>query len=106
MAVAVLAVLIAQAAVHAGVDMVEHCKLVVGTTGRGPSGAIPPDPTTYPGYHFPAEIISHAVWLHHLFGLSLRNEIDPDGVGHHRHRRLPGRSAIPGSFQHDGQPRC
>jgi putative transposase len=32
-----------------------------------------PDPVTYPGYHFPAEIISHAVWLHHLFGLSLRD---------------------------------
>jgi hypothetical protein len=28
--------------------------------------------TTYPGYRFPAEIISHAVWLYHVFSLSLR----------------------------------
>jgi putative transposase len=26
----------------------------------------------YPGYRFPAEIISYAVWLYHVFGLSLR----------------------------------
>ena len=32
-----------------------------------------PEPTTYPGYRFPAEIISHAVsGLYHVFGLSLR----------------------------------
>ncbi|BFL66233.1 IS6 family transposase [Roseomonas mucosa] len=31
------------------------------------------DPTTYPGYRFPAEVISHAVWLYHVFGLSLRD---------------------------------
>jgi len=31
-----------------------------------------PDLATYPGYRFPAEIISHAVWLYHVFGLSLR----------------------------------
>jgi putative transposase len=30
-------------------------------------------PSTYPGYRFPAEIISHAVWLYHVFGLSLRD---------------------------------
>jgi putative transposase len=30
------------------------------------------EPTTYPGYRFSAEIISHAVWLYHVFGLSLR----------------------------------
>ena len=29
-----------------------------------------PDP--YRGFRFPAEIISHAVWLYHCFGLSLR----------------------------------
>jgi putative transposase len=28
---------------------------------------------TYPGYRFPAEIISHAVWLYHVFSLSLRD---------------------------------
>ena len=32
-----------------------------------------PDLGTYPGYRFPAEIISHAVWLYHLFSLSLRD---------------------------------
>ena len=32
-----------------------------------------PDPATYPGYRFPAEIISHALWLYHVFSLSLRD---------------------------------
>lgn len=32
-----------------------------------------PEPSTYPGYRFPAEIISHAVWLYHVFSLSLRD---------------------------------
>jgi glucose/arabinose dehydrogenase len=31
------------------------------------------EPATYPGYRFPAEIISLAVWLYHVFGLSLRD---------------------------------
>jgi putative transposase len=31
------------------------------------------DPASYPGYRFPAEIISHAVWLYHVFSLSLRD---------------------------------
>src|SRR5690349_3730248 len=31
-----------------------------------------PEPATYPGYRFPAAIISRAVWLYHVFGLSLR----------------------------------
>ncbi len=34
---------------------------------------MPPEPATYPGYRFPAEVIRHAVWLDHLFGLSLRD---------------------------------
>jgi putative transposase len=34
---------------------------------------MPANPTTYPGYRFPAEIISHAIWLYHLFSLSLRD---------------------------------
>jgi putative transposase len=34
---------------------------------------MPSEPTTYPGYRFPAEVIHHAVWLYHLFGLSLRD---------------------------------
>ncbi|WP_043342136.1 IS6 family transposase [Belnapia moabensis] len=32
-----------------------------------------PELATYPGYRFPAEIISHAVWLYHIFSLSLRD---------------------------------
>ncbi len=32
-----------------------------------------PEPTTYPGHRFPAEIIRHAVWLYHVFSLSLRD---------------------------------
>src|SRR3712207_1507759 len=31
------------------------------------------EPATYLEYRFPAEIISHAVWLYHVFGLSLRD---------------------------------
>jgi putative transposase len=31
------------------------------------------DPASYPRHRFPAEIISHAVWLHHVFSLSLRD---------------------------------
>ena len=30
-------------------------------------------PASYPRHRFPAEIISHAVWLHHVFSLSLRD---------------------------------
>jgi putative transposase len=32
-----------------------------------------PEPATYPGYRFPAEIIRHAAWLYHVFSLSLRD---------------------------------
>ena len=31
------------------------------------------DTDTYPGHRFPAEIIGHAVWLYHVFSLSLRD---------------------------------
>ena len=31
------------------------------------------EPASYPRHRFPAEIISHAVWLYHVFGLSLRD---------------------------------
>ena len=39
----------------------------------GQAGSMSPDLVTYPGYRFPAEIISHAVWLYHVFSLSLRD---------------------------------
>ena len=29
------------------------------------------EPSAYHGFRFPAEIISHAVWLYHCFSLSL-----------------------------------
>jgi putative transposase len=32
-----------------------------------------PEPATYAGHRFPAEIINHALWLYHVFGLSLRD---------------------------------
>ncbi|MFC7738216.1 IS6 family transposase [Roseomonas sp. GCM10028921] len=31
------------------------------------------DPATHSGYRFPTEIISHAVWLYHVFSLGLRD---------------------------------
>jgi len=31
------------------------------------------DASTYPRHRFPLEIISHAVWLYHVFSLSLRD---------------------------------
>ena len=33
-------------------------------------------PPSYRGYRFPAEIISHAVWVYHRFGLSFRDVED------------------------------
>ncbi len=30
-------------------------------------------PVSYPRHRFPSEIISHAVWLYHVFSLSLRD---------------------------------
>lgn len=32
-----------------------------------------PQPTAFPRHRFPAEIIGHAVWLYHVFNLSLRD---------------------------------
>ena len=39
----------------------------------GQAGEMPSDLTKYPGYRFPVEVIQHAVWLYHLFSLSLRD---------------------------------
>ncbi len=33
-------------------------------------------PPSYRGYRFPPEVISHAVWLYHRFGLSFRDVED------------------------------
>src|SRR6516225_7268124 len=32
-----------------------------------------PQPSTFPRHRFPAEVISHTVWLYHVFSLSLRD---------------------------------
>jgi putative transposase len=39
----------------------------------GHADEMQPELATYPGYRFPAEVIHHAIWLHHVFGLSLRD---------------------------------
>ena len=41
--------------------------------GLSQAGRMSTEPATYPGYRFPAEVIQHAVWLYHLFSLSLRD---------------------------------
>jgi len=33
-------------------------------------------PSAYRGYRFPPEIIAHAVWVYHRFGLSFRDVED------------------------------
>lgn len=38
----------------------------------------------YAGYRFPAEVISHAVWLYFRFPLSLRMEEELLAARHHR----------------------
>jgi len=38
------------------------------------------EPASYPRHRFPAEIISHAVWLYHVFSLSLRDVLASPGV--------------------------
>jgi putative transposase len=32
-----------------------------------------PEPATSPGHRFPVEVMHHAVWLYHVFSLSLRD---------------------------------
>jgi putative transposase len=46
---------------------------VVWTERPGEADGMTLEPTTYPGHRFPAEIIRHAVWLYHVFSLSLRD---------------------------------
>jgi putative transposase len=36
---------------------------LAGMKRLGQAGEMTSEPATYPGYRFPAEIISHAVWL-------------------------------------------
>jgi len=41
--------------------------------GSGESGGTTPSPDPHHRHRFPAELISHAVWLYHAFSLSLRD---------------------------------
>ena len=41
--------------------------------GRGSFSAMAHVPNLYRGFRYPAEVIQHAVWLCHCFGLSLRD---------------------------------
>jgi transposase-like protein len=41
--------------------------------GPGQAGGMKPSPDLSHRHRFPAEIISHAVWLYHVFNLSLRD---------------------------------
>jgi putative transposase len=41
--------------------------------GLSQAGRMSTELATYPGYRFPAEVIHHAIWLYHLFSLSLRD---------------------------------
>src|SRR3954468_2376755 len=45
---------------------------LAGTKRLGHADEMTSEPATYAGYRFPAEIISYAVWLYHVFGLSFR----------------------------------
>ena len=38
---------------------------VAGMKQLGHAGEMPSEPATYPGYRFPAEVISHGIWLYH-----------------------------------------
>jgi putative transposase len=49
------------------------CWSLVRMTWLGQAGGMTSDTATYPGHRFPAEIIGHAVWLYHVFSLSLRD---------------------------------
>jgi putative transposase len=39
----------------------------------GEADGMTPEPASHPRHRFPAEIISHTVWLYYVFGLSLRD---------------------------------
>jgi putative transposase len=41
--------------------------------GISETGGMKPPPNPHYRHRFPAEIISHAVWLYHVFSLSLRD---------------------------------
>jgi hypothetical protein len=46
---------------------------IAGKERAGGSGRMTPEPATSPGHRFPVEVMHHAVWLYHVFSLSLRD---------------------------------
>jgi putative transposase len=46
---------------------------LAGTTWLSQAGEMSQSPNPHRGHRFPAEIIAHAVWLYHVFSLSLRD---------------------------------
>ena len=46
------------------------------SVGAWQTGPMKRDTLSYQGYRFPPEIISHAVWLYHRFGVSFRDVED------------------------------
>src|SRR3712207_6051438 len=56
-----------------GSGALSRWRRVAGTKRLGEAGGMPPEPATYPGYRFRAEVIRHAVWMYHVFSLSLRD---------------------------------
>jgi putative transposase len=45
---------------------------VAAAMGTGETDGMTPPPARHHRHRFPAEIINHAVWLYHVFSLSLR----------------------------------
>lgn len=51
--------------------LVKHGLALGGKSGE--ADRMTPQPISHRRHRFPAEIISHAIWLYHVFGLSLRD---------------------------------
>ena len=57
-----------------GIVTVSGCGRLAG--GGRDSGGMKPPPDPHCRHRFPAEIISHAVWLYHVFSLSLQDVVE------------------------------
>ncbi len=49
------------------------CQPVAGERRSGQAAGMTSEPAAYRGCRLPAEVISHAIWLYHVFSLSLRD---------------------------------
>ena len=52
------------------------CEVLSSSAGAWQTWSMKRDTPSYHGYRFPPEIISHAVWLYHRFGVSCRDVED------------------------------